>query len=69
MSKWILINAEDNDILEPKTYDTYEEAYEAMENEFSRLKDDTDDANIHADYASIQSDYCNWDWRIYEVKC
>lgn len=69
MSKWILISVEDNDILMPETYDTYEQAYKSMEKEFNRLKDVGDDANIHKDYASIQSDYHNWDWRIYEVKC
>lgn len=68
MSKWILIYVEDNDILEPTTYDTYEEAYKEMEHEFNLTKDDDTDGNIHEYYASIQTDYNNWDWRIYEVK-
>ena len=69
MSKWILIQTENNDILEPTTYDSYEQAYEAMKNEYDILKENWHDGNIHSDYASIQSDYENWDWRIYEVKC
>ena len=68
MSKWILITVENNDIIEPTTHDTYKQAYQAMEREFTRLRDAQDDASICENYASIQSDCNNWDWRIYEVK-
>lgn len=68
MSKWVLIMAENNEITKPDIYDTYEQAYEAMEHEFNKLKEIDDEANIHEDYASIQSDYDNYDWRICEVK-
>ena len=68
MSKWVLISVDNNDIEEPDVFDTYEQAYERMEIFYNALKDDCIDCNIHDDYASIQSDYCNWDWRIFEVK-
>ncbi|MEE1084984.1 MAG: hypothetical protein UH850_14755 [Paludibacteraceae bacterium] len=68
MSKWILIEVENNDILEPTTYDTYEDAYEEMVFQFNLIKGADMDANIHKDYVSVQSDYNSWDWRIYEVK-
>jgi hypothetical protein len=68
MSKWILIFVEDNDISEPMTFDTYEEAYKEMEHEFNITRDIDDDSAIHEDYASVQGCCNSWDWRIYEVK-
>lgn len=68
MSKWVLISVEDNSILEPTTYDTYEQAYEEMERDFNMTKYGDEWASIHENYASIQTDFYSWDWRIYEVK-
>ena len=68
MSKWILIEVENNDIAEPDVFDTYEEAYNEMEHRFNSLKEEYDDCNIHENYASIQSEFNNFDWRIFEVR-
>lgn len=68
MSKWILIEVENQSINEPDTYDTYERAFDEMEKRYNSLLDDSDEGNIHKNYASIQSDTFNIDWRIYEVK-
>lgn len=68
MSKWILIQSENNWIFHPTVFDTYEDAYSEMIAEYNRLYDEGDEGNIHEDYASIQSDFNNWDWRISEIK-
>ena len=57
MSKWILIDTDDSgDILEPKTFDTYEEAHAFMVDDVNALKEDNDDVSIHGDYASVQTE-------------
>lgn len=68
MSKWILIEVDNQSINEPDTYNSYIEAYTEMENRYNDLKTDDAECNIHEDYASIQSDCNNIDWRIYEVE-
>ena len=67
MSKWILIEVENQGISDPDTYETYDEAYEEMERRYNELVEEDDEANIHSVYASIQTDSYNVDWRIYEV--
>lgn len=67
MSKWILIEVENQSIDDPDTYDTYDEAYTEMKRRYDNLVEPNDEAYIHTDYASIQTDTYNIDWRIYEV--
>lgn len=67
MSKWILIEVENQGISDPDTYETYEEAYTEMEKRYNELVEEDDEASIHSIYASIQTDSYNVDWRIYEV--
>lgn len=68
MSKWILIEVDNQSINEPDTYNSYIEAYTKMGNRYNDLKTDDAECSIHEYYASIQSDYNNVDWRIYEVE-
>lgn len=67
MSKWILIEVENQSINEPDTYGTYEEAYTEMKRRYEELVEEDDKASIHSDYACIQTDDYNADWKIYEV--
>ena len=67
MSKWILIEVENQSINEPDTYETYEDAYVEMKRRYEHIVEDDDEASIHSDYATIQTDYYNAEWRIYEV--
>ena len=67
MSKWILIEVENQSINEPDAYDSYERAFDEMEKRYNYLLEDGDESNIHKDYASIQTDSLNIDWRIYKV--
>lgn len=71
MSKWILIEVQDNTIRKPDVYDTYNEAYAQMKKRFNRFYDEyyKEDASIKEDYAFIFYDSINIDWRIFEVKC
>ena len=76
VSKWVLIETEDNDILEPDTYDSYTEAYIEMEKRHKEIYDKCfcvgghhdDETNIHEDYAFVDYDAVRISWRIYEVK-
>ena len=68
ISKWILIEVENQGISEPDIYDTYEEAYKEMKRRYEATMEDSDKTNITDFYADIQSDLYNVDWRIFEVK-
>ena len=68
ISKWILIEVENQGISEPDIYDTYEEAYKEMKRRYEAVMEDSDKTNITDFYADIQSDSYNADWRIFEVK-
>lgn len=68
ISKWILIEVENQRISEPDIYDTYEEAYKEMKRRYEAVMEDSDKTNITDFYADIQSDSYNVDWRIFEVK-
>jgi hypothetical protein len=68
ISKWILIEVENQGISEPDIYDTYEEAYKEMKRRYEAVMEDSDKTNITDFYADIQSDSYNVDWRIFEVK-
>lgn len=68
ISKWILIEVENQGISEPDIYDTYEEAYKEMKKRYEAVMEDSDKTNITDFYADIQSDSYNVDWRIFEVK-
>ena len=75
MSKWVLIETEDNEILEPDTYNSYAVAYEEMEKRYREIYDkcwydgcNEDEARIHKDYAFIDYDSIRISWRIYKVK-
>ena len=68
ISKWILIEVENQGISEPDIYDTYEEAYKEMKRRYEAAMEDSDKTNITDFYADIQSDSYNVDWRIFEVK-
>ena len=67
MSKWILIEVENQSIECPDTYDTYEEAYAEMERRYNNVREEEDEASIEDEYAFIQTDCYNVDWRIHEV--
>ena len=68
MSKWILIEVEDQIIACPDTYNTYEEAYAEMKRRYDSIVGEDDEARIENEYAYIQTDCYNADWLIYEVK-
>ena len=68
ISKWILIEVENQGISEPDIYDTYEEAYKEMKRRYEAVMENSDKTNITDFYADIQSDSYNVDWRIFEVK-
>lgn len=69
MSKWVLIEVENQNINEPDTYSSYVEAYNEMKNRYGILVEDEDEASIGSHNASIQTDLYNIDWKIYEVAC
>lgn len=69
MSKWVLIEVENQNINEPDTYNSYKEAYKEMKNRYGILVEDGDEASISSHNASIQTDAYNIDWKIYEVTC
>lgn len=69
MSKWILIEVENQNINEPDTYDSYIEAYDEMKSRYENLVEERDEASIDEYDANIQTDSYNIDWKIYEVAC
>lgn len=69
MSKWVLIEVENQNINEPDTYGSYKEAYKEMKKRYEILVKDGEDASIGAYNAYIQTDVYNIDWKIYEVVC
>lgn len=68
MSKWILIEVENQNINEPDTYVSYIEAYDEMKSRYENLVEEGDEASIDEYDANIQTDSCNIDWKIYEVE-
>ena len=68
ISKWILIEVENQGISEPDIYDTYEEAYKETKRRYEAVMEDNDKTNITDFYADIQSDSYNVDLRIFKVK-
>lgn len=68
MSKWILIEVENQNINEPDTYDSYIEAYDEMKSRYENLVEEGDKASIDEYDANIQTDSYNIDWKIYEVE-
>lgn len=68
MSKWILIEVENQNINEPDTYDSYIEAYDEMKSRYENLVEEGDEASIDEYDANIQTDSYNIDWKIYEVE-
>lgn len=68
MSKWILIEVENQNINEPDTYDSYIEAYDEMKSRYENLVEEGDETSIDEYDANIQTDSYNIDWKIYEVK-
>lgn len=68
MSKWILIEVENQSINEPDTYDSYIEAYDEMKGRYENLVEEGDEASIDEYDANIQTDSYNIDWKIYEVE-
>ena len=68
ISKWILIEVENQNISEPDVYNTYEIAYGEMKRRYESLAESGYETNITDFYADIQSDSYNVDWRIFEVK-
>lgn len=69
MSKWVLIEVENQNINEPDTYGSYKEAYKEMKKRYGILVKDGEEASIGSHNASIQTDLYNIDWKIYEVAC
>lgn len=67
IDKWILVEVENQNINEPDTYDTYEEAFNEMKRRYEKLVEEYDEASINTLTASIQTDSCNIDWKIYKV--
>ena len=75
MNKWVLIETEDNEILEPDTYNTWTEAYTEMKKRYEEIFDQCfycgcheGEARIQHDYAFVDHDSIRIAWRIYEVK-
>lgn len=68
MSKWILIEVENQSINEPDTYNSYIEAYDEMKGRYENLVEEGDKASIDEYDANIQTDSYNIDWKIYEVE-
>lgn len=75
MSKWILIEVENQSINKPDAYDTYEEAFDEMKSRYESFKEIANAGSFYEMDAYIQT-YCedaddlyNIDWKIYEVKC
>lgn len=68
MSKWILIEVENQNINEPDTYDSYIEAYDEMKGRYENLVEEGDESSIDEYDANIQTDSYNIDWKIYEVE-
>lgn len=68
MSKWILIEVENQNINEPDTYGSYIEAYDEMKSRYENLVEEEDEASIDEYEANIQTDSYNIDWKIYEVE-
>lgn len=58
MSKWILIEVENQNINEPDTYNSYIEAYDEMKSRYENLVEEGDEASIDEYDASIQTDSC-----------
>ena len=69
MSKWVLIEVENQNINEPNTYNSYAEAYNEMKKRYRILVKDGENASIGAYNACIQTNAYNIDWKIYEVAC
>lgn len=67
MNKWILIEVENQNINEPDTYNTYEEAFNEMKRRYEKLVEEGDEASINTLTASIQTNSYNVDWKIYRV--
>lgn len=68
MSKWILIEVENQSINEPDTYDSYIEAYDEMKGRYENLVEEGNESSIDECDANIQTDSYNIDWKIYEVE-
>ena len=68
MSKWILIEVENQSINEPDTYDSYIEAYDEMKGRYENLVEEGNESSIDEYDADIQTDSYNIDWKIYEVE-
>ena len=68
MSKWVLIEVENQNINKPDTYNSYKETYKEMKNRYGTLVNDGEEASIGAYNACIQTDSYNIDWKIYEVE-
>lgn len=68
MSKWILIEVENQSINEPDTYDSYIEAYDEMKGRYENLVEEGNESSIDEYDANIQTDSYNIDWKIYEVE-
>ena len=68
MSKWILIEVENQNINEPDTYDSYIEAYDEMKSRYENLVEERDEASIDEYDANIQTDSYNIDWKTDGVK-
>ena len=62
--KWLLITCENNDILVPDEYTSYEDAFNAMQKAYDEMPDDGTDKHIHKEYANYQDTVTNIDWRI-----
>lgn len=67
MNKWILIEVQDNEILEPDICSDYSEAYDKMEKRYKKLDDGESCNHIYPNEAYIQTDTTNISWKIFEV--
>ena len=65
--KWLLITCENNEILTPDIYLSYEEAFGEMKKAYDDMPDDGADKRIHKEYANYQDTVTNIDWRIVYV--
>ena len=67
MSKWISIWVVDNSIQEPIIFDTYNEAYDDMLDDFNRFSIDSTEAKISNLSAYIKNSEHYISWRLYRI--
>ena len=60
MSKWVLIEVENQNINEPDTYNSYIEAYDEMKSRYENLVEEGNEASIDEYDANIQTEFIQY---------